>query len=892
MFVSGIEELSKRLLQLKDIPLKVSTVQALDSAVRLTSVFPPMPHPLAHEKGVDIKPRKPLEGSGNWPMDEIAIEKTKTAFLLRIAESLQNNWGMMFSATEDDVDVLMSGYAFRLKISHERALSLVTGQSNNSRHQWSLSADRQLLLRHQHASKINALRGRYPIYGPIVRLAKRWVSAHLFSTVLTEETVELLVSNLFLRPLPFEPPFSRITGFLREEGRGLKVRIWVKPRLAVVLILSRFLRLLSEYDWAFSPLIVDFDGEFSTEEKNKINENFMRSREEHEKDTQKLSPAMFLATKYDIASEAWTRSSPTTAELRRLVAYSTGSANLLTKLILQDGYDSYGWKCLLRTPLSNYDAVVLLHRDKLPYPQHLLFPSELEQERCAVRGHATKIFHPFFSPGDFKVNSGELKSKLMVNFDPKGFSDEVKVWYDAVGGDALGLTLGKASSKNPFIISNESSIVNGSGSLFLLCRSSVELGDRDGSAQNSIGYQMYSKAWNWSLGLLLCWLQGLSTVEPQPPNLPFNLRNSLGSQVEIVQLTASGNFEEALALCKLLPPEDPSLRSAKEKSIHTRYTRFLFENGSYEEAMEHFVASQVEITYVLALYPSIVVPKSSCIPEPQKFADVADAPYLSRGSSGLSDDLDFAPSDFLESDEMAIESKKMSHSTLIALIKYFQKKRYSVFEKATTEGTEEVVSDAVGDNFTSYGTGRSKKPTKDRIHIHITSIARDMAAILDTALLQTLLLTGQPSAATDFLKALNYCDVKICEEFLQKRSQYACQLELYRYNSIHYEALKLLHQLVEQSKSEQTPVELSTKFKPDMIIEYLKPLCATDPMLVLEFSLPILESCPTETIKLFLSGNIQADLVNSYLKQHAPDMQATYLERMLTMNENSISEDL
>lgn len=39
----------------------------------------------------------------------------------------------------------------------------------------------------------------------------------------------------------------------------------------------------------------------------------MRSREEHEKDTQKLSPAMFLATKYDIASEAWTRSSPTTA---------------------------------------------------------------------------------------------------------------------------------------------------------------------------------------------------------------------------------------------------------------------------------------------------------------------------------------------------------------------------------------------------------------------------------------------------------------------------------------------------------------------------------------------------------------------------------------------------
>ncbi|XP_004232411.1 vacuolar sorting protein 39 isoform X2 [Solanum lycopersicum] len=364
----------------------------------------------------------------------------------------------------------------------------------------------------------------------------------------------------------------------------------------------------------------------------------------------------------------------------------------------------------------------------------------------------------------------------------------------------------------------------------------------------------------------------------------------LGAQ--IVQLTASGNFEEALALCKLLPPEDSSLRSSKEQSIHMRYAHFLFENGSYEEAMEHFLASQVEITYVLALYPSIIVPKSSCIPEPQKFADVADAPYLSRGSSGLSDDLDSPSSDVFESDEMDIESKKMSHNTLMALIKYLQKKRYSVIEKATTEGTEEVVSDAVGDNFISYGTDRSKKPTKGRIHIPITSIARDMAAILDTALLQALFLTGQSSAATNFLKVLNYCDVKICDAFLQERSQYACQVELYRCNSMHHEALKLLHQLVEESKSEQTPVELLTKFKPDMIIEYLKPLCATDPMLVLEFSLPVLESCPMQTIELFLSGNIPADLVNSYLKQHAPDMQATYLELMLAMNENSISGNL
>ena len=54
----------------------------------------------------------------------------------------------------------------------------------------------------------------------------------------------------------------------------------------------------------------------------------------------------------------------------------------------------------------------------------------------------------------------------------------------------------------------------------------------------------------------------------------------------------------------------------------------------------------------------------------------------------------------------------------------------------------------------------------------------------------------------------------------------------------------------------------------------------------------VLECCPTQTIELFLSGNIPADLVNSYLKQHAPSMQATYLELMLAMNENAISGNL
>ncbi|KAI6695399.1 hypothetical protein NL676_023109 [Syzygium grande] len=364
---------------------------------------------------------------------------------------------------------------------------------------------------------------------------------------------------------------------------------------------------------------------------------------------------------------------------------------------------------------------------------------------------------------------------------------------------------------------------------------------------------------------------------------------------QIVQLTASGNFEEALALCKMLPPEDSNLRAAKEGSIHIRYAHYLFENGSYEEAMDHFLASQVDITYVLSLYPSIILPKTALVPEPEKLVDISwDTSYLSRGSSGVSDDMESSPPphspDFDE--HSALESKKMSHNTLMALIKFLQKKRRSIIEKATTEGTEEVVLDAVGDSIPSYDINRFKRTNKGRATIAISSVARDMATILDTALLQALLLTGQSSAAVELLKGLNYCDMKICEEILQNSSHYTALLELYKSNSMHREALKLLHHLVEESKSNESKAVLSQTFKPEMIIEYLKPLCGTDPMLVLEFAMLVLESCPTQTIELFLCGNIPADLVNSYLKQHAPNMQATYLELMLAMNENGISGNL
>ncbi|GAB4846824.1 hypothetical protein Ancab_025831 [Ancistrocladus abbreviatus] len=443
--LEAYEVLAKHLRSLDDIPLRVSSVQPLDAAFRFTSVFPPEPHPLIKDKGGVVRLQKPtstciqplevmiqLEGSGNWPMDDVATEKTKSAFLLKIGESLQSNWGVTCIATEDNVDMLLSGYAFRLKILHERGLSLVKGQIGGNQVKRVSSIDKKLFLHSQHSSMINGLQGRYPVYGQVVRLAKRWAASHLFSACLAGEAVELLVAYLFLKPWPFHAPSSRITGFLR------------------------FLRLLSEFDWRVYPLIVDINNDLTPDDEKEINESFLSSGKAYEENPHHINSALFLATTYDRFSEAWTASSPSSVELRRLVAYASSSASLINKLILQHQNDSHGWECLFRTPLNNYDAVILLHGDRLAYPQHLLFPSEMSEGRRVAQGNASKDFHPYLVPRDMKTNLDDLKKKLMVDFDPlrcyiidleSEFPNLFKLWYDSFGGDAIGLTWDRSSSK-------------------------------------------------------------------------------------------------------------------------------------------------------------------------------------------------------------------------------------------------------------------------------------------------------------------------------------------------------------------------------------------------------------------------------------------------------------
>ncbi|GKD93698.1 nucleolar protein 6, partial [Tanacetum coccineum] len=104
--------------------------------------------------------------------------------------------------------------------------------------------DKYLFLRSQHSSMINGLSSRYPLYGPVVQLAKRWVAAHLFLVSFTEEAIKLVVAYIFQKSLPFSAPCSRISGFMRTQLEDILENLSEKPDVATMPMVNSKLALL------------------------------------------------------------------------------------------------------------------------------------------------------------------------------------------------------------------------------------------------------------------------------------------------------------------------------------------------------------------------------------------------------------------------------------------------------------------------------------------------------------------------------------------------------------------------------------------------------------------------------------------------------------------------
>lgn len=439
-----LDRLAKRMKEMKEVPLRVVNVQPLSPAFRGTDPFPPQPHQLAFGAGIGLGrsdehmpvcPRTldvlvQLEGSGRWPENSAAINKTKAAMALTIADQLRSSYATPTIVAEEAVDVLHEGYAIRLHINS------TAGGANNE------AAEKYLIKGASHAGVIAIISARFQAYGPATQAAKRWISGHMLSSHVCDEIVELLVGYLFLHPGAVEPPMSREVAFVR------------------------FLDLLASHPWGVLPLFVDPDDE--------VTMDGMQELEKKMDDPD--APAMCISTPYDSEGDLWTRRGPPAVVLKRAQALAARAAERLKALLQgRDGMDGKfdvggvklgdvsAWESLFTPALLHYDIVLKLRRAALPFPDHALFTGKhimrrlvkelkVDPDTFQVAEHGGKKGLQLAKMPEKVLTRGPDKARaaMLIGFDPlqcylreaeRRLGGTALLFADKHGGDIIGVAL-------------------------------------------------------------------------------------------------------------------------------------------------------------------------------------------------------------------------------------------------------------------------------------------------------------------------------------------------------------------------------------------------------------------------------------------------------------------
>ncbi|KAL6709525.1 U3 snoRNP protein [Coniothyrium glycines] len=331
--MNAFNAMEKDIRDIEDLPLQLRHIRAADAQLRYSSIE----IPTAADPPASVVLQ--FEGSGRWPDDLCAIQRTKVAFLLRLSE-LMTKLGSGYvprvglenqsqpAQNQAFLDVTVStGFAFRIRIYHDREPTLFDRQIKDksldaaSRESAASSLalyKREFVQAPLHAQVLQTLCTRFPALSPSIRLTKKWFSSHLLTPHFSSELVELLVVRTFLQPHPWPIPSTATTGFLRTLA-------WI-----------------SRWDWRYVPLIVDFSSNFSanpadlettapqgmkSEDINRIQTRFEAWR--------RIDPAMnrvvlFAATNLDEEGTTWTdKAKPEKVVASRLTALAKAATQAL-----------------------------------------------------------------------------------------------------------------------------------------------------------------------------------------------------------------------------------------------------------------------------------------------------------------------------------------------------------------------------------------------------------------------------------------------------------------------------------------------------------------------------------------------------------------------------------
>jgi U3 small nucleolar RNA-associated protein 22 len=433
--MNGLAALEKDIRGLEGLPLQVRHISAADPQLRYTAV-----HPDSTQEVASIILQ--FEGSARWPDDLCAIQRTKIAFLLKLADLLASEkpghttrLGLenpsQPSQNQAYLDIHQpSGFAFRLRIHHDREATLLDrqlkdktldGPSRESAASALAAYKRTYIQAPAHSRALQTLCTRYTALSPSIRLMKRWFAAHLLSPHFSPELIELLVVRTFLQPHPWSVPACATTGFLRTL-------LWI-----------------SRWDWRHVPLIVDFSSDISTsdagvheatyssglktEDVEKIQTRFEAWR--------RIDPAMnrvvlFAATNLDNDGTTWTDGSLP----ERVVAARMTSLARVAVDALRTQDETFLARALTRTKMPTADTT-----DANIKPR-TLFVSQLH-EYDVVISIASKVLkskkkaEPKYKNLEMQQNTSKAFGMQHVDYEPvvlfvedlKNIYGEAVLWF-------------------------------------------------------------------------------------------------------------------------------------------------------------------------------------------------------------------------------------------------------------------------------------------------------------------------------------------------------------------------------------------------------------------------------------------------------------------------------
>lgn len=360
---NSFDTLSKIMYTLQ-LPLGIKSLLPASSGVRKTSILQPVAFAVSNPdfwNDVIVQ----FESSSRWPDEIKALEKTKTAFLLRISEVMSNETNYTSFLTKDDTipfneDVSLlniltpDGFGFRLRVLTERdeILYLRAVANAGTDKQFVQEAYFKFNQRYigsvKHTRTIGILSTSFPYYSPTVRLFKKWLDAHGLLCHFTDELVELIALKPFLDPAAYTVPNSVEKGFLQV------------------------LNFIASWNWKDDALILDMvkriDGEvdeldnklsdkLSVQAYQLIQENFDKIRKS---DPVGVKTQFFVGSRDDPSGILWSNklTLPIASRL-------TGLARVVIHHVKENEISKAGLDLFFTPALNDFDLVIKMKKNDL-----------------------------------------------------------------------------------------------------------------------------------------------------------------------------------------------------------------------------------------------------------------------------------------------------------------------------------------------------------------------------------------------------------------------------------------------------------------------------------------------------------------------------------------------